>query len=342
MDRRSLSAAVAVLASLALAVPAAADSRDPINAYRVKATRKNLEQLALAGFDVTEGRRAGKVEVFGTAGQLRKFGGDTGVAADGRAAAFSAGSGAAAPVHRLGCAVQGLAALRPRAGRRQGAVPRAVRPPGAAAASSSAWTSATRYWAATSSRSRSLAARRRRTTTARPAVLYNAMQHAREWLAGETCRRTLTVLRRQLRQRSARVTRLVDTRELWFVCVANPDGYEYTFTPGNRLWRKNMADNDGDGVRGEINDGVDPNRNFPVNWGLDDEGSSPDPTSETYRGPSRTAPEPETQAMLRLWRPRRLRVPEERPHRGRAAPVSAGLAAVHADRRRPDLHGARR
>ena len=25
----------------------------------------------------------------------------------------------------------------------------------------------------------------------RPAVLYNAMQHAREWLAGETCRRSL-------------------------------------------------------------------------------------------------------------------------------------------------------
>ena len=44
-------------------------------------------------------------------------------------------------------------------------------------------------------------------------------------------------------------TELVNTRELWFVCVNNPDGYEYTFTPGNRLWRKNMADNDGNGVR---------------------------------------------------------------------------------------------
>ena len=43
----------------------------------------------------------------------------------------------------------------------------------------------------------------------------------------------------------------MNTRELWFVCVNNPDGYEYTFTPGNRLWRKNMADNNGNGVRGE-------------------------------------------------------------------------------------------
>ena len=34
----------------------------------------------------------------------------------------------------------------------------------------------------------------------RPAVLYNAMQHAREWLAGETCRRTLDYFVEQLRQ----------------------------------------------------------------------------------------------------------------------------------------------
>ena len=97
------------------------------------------------------------------------------------------------------------------------------------------------------------------------------------------------------------VTRLVDTRELWFVCISNPDGYEYSFTPGNRLWRKNMADNDGDGTRGENGDGVDPNRNFPENWGLDNEGSSPVPASETYRGPEPYSPEPETEAMLWLF-----------------------------------------
>ena len=133
----------------------------------------------------------------------------------------------------------------------------------------------------------------------RPAVLYNAQQHAREWLAGETCRRTLEYFVTSYGD-NARVTRLVDTRELWFVCISNPDGHEYTFTPGNRLWRKNMADNDGDGVRGEPNDGVDPNRNFATNWGLDEEGSSNDPTSETYRGPGPDS-EPETKAMKRLW-----------------------------------------
>lgn len=133
----------------------------------------------------------------------------------------------------------------------------------------------------------------------RPAVLYNAMQHAREWLAGETCRRQLEYFVSNDGD-NARVTHLVDTRELWFVCASNPDGYEYTFTPGNRLWRKNMADNDHDGVRGEPNDGVDPNRNFATNWGLDNEGSSDDPSSETYRGPS-AASEPETKALYKLW-----------------------------------------
>ena len=73
MSRRSLGAAAAVLASLALAAPASADSRDPINGYRVKATAQNLEKLAMAGFDVTEGRRGGQVEVYGTSTQIAKL-----------------------------------------------------------------------------------------------------------------------------------------------------------------------------------------------------------------------------------------------------------------------------
>ncbi|HEX5896421.1 MAG TPA: M14 family zinc carboxypeptidase [Thermoleophilaceae bacterium] len=90
-----------------------------------------------------------------------------------------------------------------------------------------------------------------------------------------------------------------EPRQLWFVCVSNPDGYEFTFTPGNRLWRKNLREQNG--IAGiQSGDGVDPNRNFPVNWGLDNEGSSPDPASETYRGTG-PASEPETQAMRNLW-----------------------------------------
>ncbi|HYH62962.1 MAG TPA: M14 family metallopeptidase, partial [Solirubrobacterales bacterium] len=136
----------------------------------------------------------------------------------------------------------------------------------------------------------------------RPAVLYNAMQHAREWLAGETCRRTLNYFVSNYGKRTSagkEVTKLVDKTELWFVCVNNPDGYEYTFTEGNRLWRKNLADNNDDGQITVV-DGVDPNRNFSSNWGRDNDGSSPEPESETYRGPS-PASEPETQAMEELF-----------------------------------------
>ena len=49
--------------------------------------------------------------------------------------------------------------------------------------------------------------------------------------------------------------------------MANPDGYDYTFTPGNRLWRKNLRDNNGDGVI-TAGDGVDLNRNFADQVGL--------------------------------------------------------------------------
>ena len=128
------------------------------------------------------------------------------------------------------------------------------------------------------------------------------MQHAREWLAGETCRRTLEYFVDNYGKGTSagiEVTQLVDSTELWFVCVNNPDGYEFTFTPGNRLQRKNLRDNDLN-RRHQRGDGVDPNRNFRSNWGRDDDGSSPRPESDTYRGPA-PASEPETTSMEALF-----------------------------------------
>ena len=72
------------------------------------------------------------------------------------------------------------------------------------------------------------------------------------------------------------LTKLVESTELWFVPVANPDGYDHSFTPGNRNWRKNLRDNNRDG-RINVGDGVDLNRNFPTKWSYDDEGASADP-----------------------------------------------------------------
>jgi hypothetical protein len=92
---------------------------------------------------------------------------------------------------------------------------------------------------------------------------------------------------------------LLDTTELWFVLVANPDGYQYTFDPAHRLWRKNLSDNNGDDVI-DSRDGVDLNRNFPEHWGYDEEGSASLWTDETYRG-TEPESEPETQAMTGLY-----------------------------------------
>jgi len=278
---------------------------DPINGYRVNASPQNLEKLAQAGFDVSEGgdRSDGRIEVFGTAGQLRKLKRAEGIASRlvkdrrgrtsaqrSRARAAQAGGDAPYAVWRRFDRVPGDGKEQ-----YQELYDRML----------SQYRSITkRLVLGTTYQGREIVAlkvtRNAKGTKdgSRPAVLYNAIQHSREWLAGETCARSLKFFTSGYGN-NATVTRLVDTRELWFVCVANPDGYEYTFTPGNRLWRKNMADNDGDGIRGEAGDGVDPNRNFPRNWGMDDEGSSPTPASETYRGPS-AGSEPETKAMIKL------------------------------------------
>jgi hypothetical protein len=290
---------------LAFAAPAAMAARAPLNAYRVAPTAENKSTLALAGFDMTEADHGSYLEIYGTAGQI----------ADLRRA-------------------EGIKArLVGRSRRLKGAAATAALPPVGSDATYNVWRRYDRVpgdgkeqylelydrlegknivkkvQIGTTVLGRPIIAlkvtknAKAQTDNTRPAVLYNAMQHAREWLAGETCKRTLLYFTDNYGKDTEAghiVTPLVDSRELWFSCVSNPDGYEYTFTPGNRLWRKNMADNDGNGVYGEVGDGVDPNRNFATNWGRDNEGSSDSPLSETYRG---TGPdsEPETKAMKKLW-----------------------------------------
>ncbi len=131
----------------------------------------------------------------------------------------------------------------------------------------------------------------------RPAVLFSATQHAREWIAAEMDRRLMHRYVNRYRSGDKATKDLLKSTELWFVPVMNPDGYQYTFGP-ERLWRKNMRDNDGDGVT-TISDGVDPNRNYPEHWKYDEEGSSKIFSSQTYRGPA-PASEAETKAMQGL------------------------------------------
>ncbi len=125
-----------------------------------------------------------------------------------------------------------------------------------------------------------------------PRAFYNALIHARE---PEGMMQLIYFMWYLLERYGTdpEVTSLLDTRELWFLPVVNPDGYVYNEKQqpgGGGMWRKNRRHN-GDGSYG-----IDLNRNFGFGWGWDDNGSSPSPPSETYRG---TAPfsEPEIQAV---------------------------------------------
>src|SRR6266571_1641793 len=131
----------------------------------------------------------------------------------------------------------------------------------------------------------------------RPAAFYVSNQHAREWISVEVNRRLLHYLVDQSKANNKDIKNLLKDVEVWFVLSANPDGYQYTFDH-DRLWRKNLRDNDGDGVITNA-DGVDPNRNYDAHWNFDEEGSSSQFSSQTYRGPAPSS-EPETQALAGL------------------------------------------
>ncbi|MDP3024837.1 MAG: M14 family metallopeptidase, partial [candidate division Zixibacteria bacterium] len=125
-----------------------------------------------------------------------------------------------------------------------------------------------------------------------PEVFYNGLIHAREPITIELLLYFMNYLTNNYGTNSE-VTDIVNNRELWFVPIINPDGYErnrLTNPDGGGMWRKNRRNNGG-GVYG-----VDLNRNFGYMWGYDNIGSSPYTNSQTYRG---TGPfsEPETQAL---------------------------------------------
>ena len=93
------------------------------------------------------------------------------------------------------------------------------------------------------------------------------------------------------------IKNIVDNYELWFVPMVNPDGH-VRVEQGDIWWRKNTRDNNNDGIIDD-NDGVDLNRNYGFTWGYDDLGSSPSPSSDSYRGTGAFS-EPETQAIRDL------------------------------------------
>lgn len=119
-----------------------------------------------------------------------------------------------------------------------------------------------------------------------PEVLFDGLHHGDEHMSQEM---TLAILRWLTTGygSDARITALVNSREIWIVFGLNPDGATYDIA--NRTWhhwRKNRQP-----TPGSTAIGTDLNRNYDYRWGCCG-GSSANPTSSRYRGPSRfSAPE---------------------------------------------------
>ena len=120
-------------------------------------------------------------------------------------------------------------------------------------------------------------------------VLIMGGHHAREWISVEQSLYILNHLVNNYKKDEA-VTRLIESREIWFVPMVNPDGITYSQT-NYKMWRKNRRDNGG----GKF--GVDLNRNYGYKWG--GAGSSPDADDDTYHGAGAFS-EPETAAVKEL------------------------------------------
>jgi carboxypeptidase T len=129
-----------------------------------------------------------------------------------------------------------------------------------------------------------------------PTAVFLGCHHAREHLSVEMPLMLAEYLADNY-GKDARITKLLDTREVWIVPMVNPDGAEYDISgSGYKYWRKNRRDNK-DGSFG-----IDLNRNYDSGFG--GPGASSDTGSDTYHGPSAFS-EPETAAVRDFVRSRK-------------------------------------
>lgn len=114
---------------------------------------------------------------------------------------------------------------------------------------------------------------------AEPEVMYDVLHHAREHLTTEMALYILHLYADNYSS-DARIKGIVNSREIYIIYNVNPDGGEYDIATGSyRFWRKNRQPNSGSSCVG-----TDLNRNYGYRWGHDNQGSSPDPCSDIFRG----------------------------------------------------------
>ncbi|NXE54740.1 CBPA1 Carboxypeptidase, partial [Casuarius casuarius] len=110
----------------------------------------------------------------------------------------------------------------------------------------------------------------------RPAIWLDTGIHSREWITQATGVWTANKIAEEY-GKDASVTAILDSMDIFFEIVTNPDGFAYTQST-NRLWRKTRSIN-----AGSICVGVDANRNWDAGFG--GSGSSSNPCASTYHGP---------------------------------------------------------
>jgi len=120
-------------------------------------------------------------------------------------------------------------------------------------------------------------------------IYWTGQIHAREWIAGATVQYLVNQTVESFLARDSLFVGLLATTEIIVIPIVNPDGYVYSWT-NDRQWRKNRRSP----PTGSTCFGVDQNRNYNDHW--NGGGSSNNPCSDTYMGPS-AASEPEVQAV---------------------------------------------
>jgi len=142
------------------------------------------------------------------------------------------------------------------------------------------------------------------TSSPRFTIYMQCQIHAREWISGATCNYIWNQLVTDYNNNVSAVVNLLNNLQIILVPFTNPDGYMWTWT-NDRMWRKNRNQDNRTCI------GVDCNRNYNDHWGQG--GSSTNPCSDTYMGPS-VASEKEVQNTQNLFKAQQ-----------RIAPVIGGM-----------------
>ncbi|XP_048015003.1 carboxypeptidase A1-like [Megalobrama amblycephala] len=122
----------------------------------------------------------------------------------------------------------------------------------------------------------------------RPGIWIDTGIHSREWVTQASgiwfAKKIVTDY-----GRDPVLTDILNNYDIFLEIVTNPDGFAYTHS-SDRMWRKTRKPNPGSSCFG-----VDPNRNWDAGFG--GPGSSNNPCSDIYRGPSAHS-EPEVKAIV--------------------------------------------